>query len=478
MQQIRFIGHPMIDVGVATLCTAAGVSTPTALTPEAIDEFTAQLVDLYINPAMSGFLGYVVFANARFANPAQLKPEFDTKRTAILSELVNLWKPDAAPTQYEQHATEGETCVFSGDPATVRVSRMYIPMTTDETNINFVPEGVPLMPISGWCMLALMAMPLGGLASKGKMWITHSYDHNATLYFAKRNLARNRQDFQVEGLSKRPNYKFARSYLLRDLSEALSFSHIKTRYPVTTYLFTSSGQKSDIEINHLSTSVLRFIQLAKREFPEPWQQITRRAEQLNTSPETDADKVVYTERNYFYEDLFNLPHDYLSFLRRYLLRIPLSGKPSGAAKNDPRYTYSHYGEANIISWGLTTLFLTEVLEMDKGRIEAIKVVADRVANYIQKEDERLFNTLFNARNEYEFRLALIKADKAAQPPLFTLDEFVLAFFATTDQDALQLDWRLARDLMVVRIIEKLHENGRVEIVQNVTVEDDDPVEVE
>lgn len=475
---IRFIGHPMIDVGVATLCAAAGVSDPRDLTPEAIDRFTTDLVEIYLNPAMAGFLSYVVFANARFANPAQLKPEFNEKRRAILTELVSLWKPDAQPSRYEAPAAEGETCAFSGDMANVRVSRMYIPMTTDEKNINFVPEGVPLMPISGWCLLALMVMPMGGLASKGKMWIVHSHDHAATLHFAQRNLERNQRDFQMQGLNKRPNYKFARTYLLRDLTEAQSFNVARTRYSLTAYLFSSSGQKSEIDIIHLPSSIIRFVRQATREVPAAWAKIVQRAEQLNAVPENEDGRIIYTERNHFYEELFDLPANAHSFLRRYMLRTPLNGKPSGEAKNDPRFGYSFTAEADLISWPLTSLFLKEVMGMNSERIEAIKTIGDRIAQFIiDRSDQRLFKQIFNARNDYEMRLVLLKADKDSSPPLFTLDEFVLAFFNDTDRETLRMDWWLARDLMVIRIIEKLHEGGQMEIAHNAVVEEQ-PVEAE
>lgn len=471
----RFIGHPMVDVGVATLCAAADVDDPANLTSNAIEKFVQELVEIYLDPVMSGFLGRIVFANARFANPAQVKPAFDEKRRAILSDLVGLWKPGVTASRYEQSAFEGEQCVFSGDPATVRVSRMYIPLTTDESKINFVPEGVPLMPVSGWSLLALLAMPMGGLTSRGKMWIVHSYDNLATLHFARSNLARNRQDFQIAGLSKRPNYRFARTYLLRDL---LTVRNYNSRYPLTTYLFTSSGKESKVEINHLSSPVLRFVSLARRQIPTEWERIVQRAEHLSATQEESEGKIIYNERNYLYEDLFSLPADAHRFLRLYILRTPFTGKPTGEAKNDPRYTYSLIDEADLVSWELTALFLEEVMAMDKERIEAIKQVADRVADYIQNHDQRLFRQLFNVRKETEFRLALLKADKDAHPPLFTLDEYILAFFTTTDQDTLRSDWSLARDLMIIRIIEKLYESGQTEIARQIIVEDDAVIEVD
>lgn len=469
---IRFINHPMIDVGVATLCAAAGVDDPSQLTAEAIERFTKEVVETYLNRAMSSFLTMVVFANARFANPAQLKPEFDEKRRTILTEAMSLWKHDAPASQYEEAATQDERCAFSGDRAKVRVSRIYIPMTTDEKNLNFVPEGVPRLPIAGWCLLAMMLMPMGGLASKGRLWIVHSPDPKATIYFAKRNLERNRADFQNESLSKRPNYRFARTYLLRDLSEAYGYKLNFTRYPLTAYHFTSNGQSSDVEIIHLSSPALRFIREANRVAPDAWRRVVRRADRLNTEIEDKEGAIAYNDRNHFYEDLFDLPQNAPVFLRRYLMRNPIKGKPTGDAKNDPRYGYSFVEEADLISWPLTSLFLKEIMQMDKDRIETIKVMADRLAHYIHTQDQRVLKAIFTARNDYQFRMVLVQTLNKADATLFTLDEFVLAFFTDTDRDTLRFDWMLARDLMIIRILEKLYESGQSSIAK--TLEEPDP----
>ncbi len=475
----RFIGHPMIDVGVATLCAAADVDDPRRLTPSAVDAFTQEITDLYLNPAMSNYLFGTVFGNAYFVNASIDSAKFGGEKRKHLVNLLNLWKDDVQPIPgRDEAAQEDEVCTFSGDPAKIRASIEYVPMTTDRSKINFVPEGVPGLPVSGWCLLALLVMPLGGLNASGKLWIAHSPSEKLTLQLAKSNLRRNRLDFQLQGLAARPNYRFARTHLIKDMSQAQLTA--MSSMSLTCYCFSSKPRTSgaSIEITHLPSPVIRFIRLANKFAPDAWNRIVRRAERLNADPENEDGRIVYTERNYLYEDLFNLPANAHAFLRRYILRTPLSGKPSGEGKNDPRYTYSSAGEAELVSWTLTDLFLEEVLQMEKDRIEAIRAVADRLANYIQTQDERLFRDLFNARNEYQLRTLLIKADKNAQPPLFTLDEFVEAFFTTTDKETLRSDWSLARDLMVIRIIEKLYEGGKVEIVQEAAVEDDVIAEAE
>lgn len=244
----------------------------------------------------------------------------------------------------------------------------------------------------------------------------------------------------------------------------------------TCYLYTSKSKsiKTELDIYYLPANVIQFVRLALREVPDAWVKISRRAENLNDKSEIKDKNIVYNERNHFYEDLFDLPANAHSFLKRYLLRTPLKGKPSGEAKNDPRYTYSMIDEGDLVSWTLTELFLTEVMEMEAERIEIIRVIGDRIAEYIAK-DERLFGRLFYAKSGDHFRTALIKADRDAvnigMEPLFKYDEYILAFFTDRDKAMTRFDWYLARDLLMVRVIEQMYQRGRMDIVKNAADED-------
>jgi CRISPR-associated protein Cst1 len=166
-------------------------------------------------------------------------------------------------------------------------------------------------------------------------------------------------------------------------------------------------------------------------------------------------------RNVLFEDLFDLPRDARRFLRTYILRMPRVQK----SKDDPRAGYRLLDDLDLVSWPLTTLFLKEVMNVDETRIEAIRVMADRLADYIDEQgDQRLFKTLLyggsRGQDYQELRTRLIRADYdqiASQEPLFTLDQFV-AVFENSDS---QYTWMLARDLLLIRIIERLHERGKI-----------------
>ena len=100
--------------------------------------------------------------------------------------------------------------------------------------------------------------------------------------------------------------------------------------------------------------------------------------------------------------------------------------------------------------------------MDKIRIQAIKELGDTLADYIIEENDRgFFHTFLTAGGYGDIRLALIKAShrriKEGKPPLITFDQFITIF--EEGEELPYTDWRLARDLALIRMIERLHEQG-------------------
>jgi CRISPR-associated protein Cst1 len=163
-------------------------------------------------------------------------------------------------------------------------------------------------------------------------------------------------------------------------------------------------------------------------------------------------------RNFLYEDLFNLPDNVRKFVRRYLLRIPVRNQ----REDDPRRLYSLRDEASLVSWKLTELLLREVIGVDKERIEQIRDLGDRLAAYVSTENDRRFFTAFFSERNYDlFRNALIKANlahvKRGNPPLITLEPYIQVF--EEGNEVAGPDWRLARDLVLIRMIEQLYNLG-------------------
>jgi CRISPR-associated protein Cst1 len=107
------------------------------------------------------------------------------------------------------------------------------------------------------------------------------------------------------------------------------------------------------------------------------------------------------------------------------------------------------------SWGLARLFLEEVLGMNKGRIEAIRGFADKLAAWVVAKHDRKLLRALSYEKMWGLRSALLRAQResAGSALLFGLDEFATVWL---HEDG---DQYLVRDLVCLRVIEELHKRG-------------------
>ena len=194
------------------------------------------------------------------------------------------------------------------------------------------------------------------------------------------------------------------------------------------------------------------------EYRNQWNAVVQRAWEVESQKKMKEEGQPFQpRRNWLYEDLFRLPDNARSFLRTYFLRQALRDAKAG----DPRGGYSLKDEANLVSWKLTDRFLRRVLNMDKERIERIRELADRLAEYVSSQNDRHLFAGFRHRDYSYFRTALLRANlnhvKGGNPPIITFDPYIEVFEVA--ENYYRLDWRLARDLVFIRMIERLYELG-------------------
>jgi hypothetical protein len=95
--------------------------------------------------------------------------------------------------------------------------------------------------------------------------------------------------------------------------------------------------------------------------------------------------------------------------------------------------------------------------MERSRIETVKRFSDKVADFIaKKNDRKLWQSLaFDRLSEFQGRLRRAQQHSAAGADglLFGLDEYATVWLHD-DRDAY-----LIRDLICIRVVEKLHEHG-------------------
>lgn len=445
---LSYTGHPFIDVGAATLTAFAGKTRPEDLTTQDLENAADYMAHHYPSKRMNSFLT-CVFPNSGYVNATSGAH----KRQAFVDFHLYGFRQTAQ--------ADAPLCVACARPAIGRSFRQHVPMLTGEGILNFFPNGTPGLALCPYCLLCIAALPLGSLRCGGRALAVHVDDDRLTLEFAREHLQQNRRYLGLAELAddKLPNAREVRTRLVESLC---NWARRQTQWQdgeatpvsVTAYHFSNSGQGPDLTLFQLPSSLVSFLRSAQRADHRPaWSAIARRAVRRG---DEENDRVA--SRNYFYEDLFGLPDNAARFVRRYFLREAYRY----AARDDPRADYRLSHELELVSWPLAELFLRKVLDMDQQRIDAIRSLGDRLADYIcDQNDRRFWRTFYTTRRYPDLRNALLKASYAEirrkRPPLIGLDDFIAVF--EDAQELARTDWGFGRDLTLVRVIERLHERG-------------------
>jgi len=436
------------------------------LTEEDFDRVACWIIEHYTKDPLKSFLIVAYTRNSWFAQASFNKQEH--KRIERGQRHLYAWQKPALLDQ---------RCVFTGQPAAAvilsdklaagRAARTQIPLVQGDDAINFYPNGDPGLPVSGLALLYLQAFPLGCAKIGGRLLAVHASEPAITLGFVREFLARNRQSLELARQadeSKMPETRYGIGTLLIDtlmrvLAEAPHLAKSNSPFTITAYHLTNwsdSGQSPEVALYHLPLGFTRFLRLANTpRYKTAWTKIVERA--WVNQPESSSTKTVPERRNRLYEDLLLLPDQASRFLRVYFLRRPLR-LALVRPEEDPRAAYSIRREFELISWDLTALFLREVMNMDKTRIDHIRNLGDRLAHYIEAEnDQKFLLEIYTAKSYELLRNALIKAGRRAitrsGQPLVTFDQFVSIF--EEGEELPYRDWKLARDLLLIRVIERL-----------------------
>lgn len=455
---LRYTGHPLVDVGVATITAFAEKVDPADVTEEDMLRIAEYIEYQYSKTPMKSFLT-VIFPNSGFTQPAFDKQP--AKRAAYAQTVLRAWQGEPPETD--------DRCVFFGTPAVLRAFREAIPLVGAESGFNFYAEGRSGLPVSGEALLAIQAFPLGCVKCGGRVLLIHAPDHNLTYLFATWALEANRRYLDLAAQAgKYADAKYPRTQIIERLITAEQKRRDYELSSVTAYHLTNYGTNAAVDIYYLPLQIMSFLYAATdATYRDAWQRLAQRGWEGQQRTPLDAierdEFGLPTRRNVLYEDLFTLPADAHRFLRTYLLRMPMLQR---AGKDDPRVNYSLVNDLDLVSWPLTQLFLQEVMNVEPERIEAIRTMADRIADYVyDTRDLRLFRAFLYGRNRgqdyQELRFRLIRADYASAPkqgPLFTLDQFLAVFERTDDR----FWWVMARDLLLIRMIERLHERDWIQ----------------
>jgi CRISPR-associated protein Cst1 len=412
-------GHPIIDVGLAAICAMSGVHEPAELTADSVEVAVAELEEAYFSGAMGAYL------TCLYPNAAPVNPNVgEQKRQLYASEILRAYRLPSGDGAL--------ACGICGRPSVVGANRQHVPLLMAEASYNFRPAGQGSLPVCGLCMSAAQAFAFGAVRCQGKALAVHSDDPSVTLVFAQEAVEWNRRELVAAKAAQTKYGSVPDPYyhVVETIGKAADEMG-DMRASATVYHLTNSGQGPDIRLYHVPSQLLRFLrQVWLDTYREIWSALVRLGHEQSRP-----------ERNGVYEDVFRLPANASSFVHRWLRRLAAQHRRA---------------------WSITRLFLEEVIGLEKERIDAIRELGDRVADEIAAtNDHRLYGRIFRSSGYQELRNQLIKLDQRAAysgravPTGF--DRFVVAFEAA--DGVASGDWRLARDLVLIRMIERLAEKG-------------------
>ena len=466
---IEYTGHPFVDVGIATIAAFCGKRDPTELTAADFQTVADYIMHQYVRQPLKSFLT-VAFPNSGFTQPAFDKsPE---KRIEYAQRVLYSYR-NSTPLLDER-------CVFTGEPAAGiafgdkeglppgRAFRQHMPLLTGEGVINFHPDGNAGLPVSGGAILAIQALPLGCAKCGGRLLAVHSDNDKITLHYANESLKANRRSIQLAQIAGTKKMEEShRSYRTLLIERLLNADQMQDDYrdeeeafSITAYHFSNSGQGAGLDIYHLPLQITAFLcDMQGVDYRDAWNAMVHRAWQTAPSRRKPGEPFI-PRRNWVYEDLFQLPVNAQRFLRTHFLGQALRYVRDDSGETQEADTQP--AQVDLEIWKITERFLWRILNMDKERIELIRKMGDRLADYVSSENDRRFFQQFVNQRRYDYlRMLLIKANlahvKRGNPPIITLDPYIEVFEEGDHME--RTDWRLGRDLVLLRMVERLYEQG-------------------
>jgi hypothetical protein len=442
---LHLTGHPFIDIGLTTLVVMAGKRRLADLTEEDLLNAAGQLKQWYTrHRAVRVSYVSLFFHNSPFWQKAVTLEG----REAYANEILFAFQKDRMAVNDE------ESCAYFPELAAVTtVFRKQVPLLNGENVRNFSASGQFGLHVSGLALLAINAMPFGCLKCKGRILAFHQQSSYANdeatektiLFLARKNYERNQQMIALLPPDEELKYPdFGGDRQIRYITQLIAvWQNLETRNAmldyITGYYFTNYGTGAEMEIIRLDHTVMKFIDMALLEARDAWNRAVNSnwiAGKKGELEDSDEDRIASGRRNWLYEQLFSLPDYPFGFL--------------AGLKKAPH-------------WKLIEIFLKEVLLMEQKRIETYKKLGDLLTAYALKFENQphSFYYAFSRARSYTALRGVIQtaAEKmfkvGTENTLFTYDDFIAAFEHPSERYS---QWRLARDLISIRMLELLHQN--------------------
>jgi CRISPR-associated protein Cst1 len=418
-----FTGNPFVDAGIWAISSWVN-KNPNELKKNDLKEIIENIVKLYLTKKWSKNI-YSIFPNNPITNPSVKNK--DERYLGILNELIDDTKP---------LGNSGDCISCGRRDAIQRLSKDKIPLTGSGKLINYFSYGVNGADYCPACAFAVQFSPLIMYAC-GKLLLIHSNSEKVMDIWSRKAIKNiNKQlstgDFTGCFNENYTNPKNALFHIIQDIVLEYDVRWIDEAPSINCYHFTNYNQGPDLDIYHIPTPIFKFLAyIPQHEKFEEWLRIVRRGYRFTNWKKVKEENEYKNNPNTVYNNL-------------------LEGKSIIGFFIDKK------NKEAIGGWDLFSHYLKEVRNMDKKKIDAIKKVGNKLANYIESMDDmKTLNKLEMASNYKSFRniLRIIikkRISNGIENPLFTFDDYVTYLFPEGN-----LTWRETQDLILFRIYEKL-----------------------
>ena len=455
----EYTGNPFVDAGISALTKWCDKKTPQELTEADVKKALPEIATLFSQKAWIKTF-YTTFSNGVMVQPSSKGKERE-KWLAFISELAKELQP----------LSDHGSCVACGRREAIRIRkekrgllRSEVPMTSGSLNYySYASNGADYC---GTCAIAIQVSPLVLYRSGGKMILVHSSSEKAMRLWAKMTINEVRSQISLENYTGcfTENFTNPQNALFQIAKKLIQDKEDWANDPVAIriYHFTNYGQGAELSYYDLPARIFHFLnEVQHSEELSDWRNIVRhryrytyKGKNIWQNPDEKPEEEYKNNNNAIY---------------------------NGLLKNEwiIKYFYNFRQRKTYANWKLVQLYLKEVRQMNKQRIEVIKKMADEIALVIQKDEShnpKRLGQLERANSYGAFRnvLRLIIKDRiknGAENPLFSIEDYTEKLFPDG-----ALGWRETQDLILFRLYEILHgwlkERGIVidEVEENSTTE--------
>ncbi|HEV2964328.1 MAG TPA: hypothetical protein VG649_21050 [Candidatus Angelobacter sp.] len=453
---VRYTGNPYVDAGVAVL--ELRLQKP-------CNEFTAADLDAQAKEIRKEYTKKIwkSYLMVHLPNCAWTQKDLSSeKNQAYLKKVLESYKPEFPELDRK--------CAFCGRPAKILADRRYVPLLTGETVMTSGAGGVPGLPVCGWCVYAVHFYPFATLKVEGRPLFWWAPDPIWTLRLTL-SFVEKLQSILPLVTEELPKIRWPKTQLLHAARQTLAKlrdERLSSPPPLTDVIgihATNYGTDPNFDELRIPRGLLDFWSEAGS-FPV-YREIEKRAwevQELESKPkkgkkakesgtmkkgqaDLPPEFVELTRRNYLFEALGEAfrADDYADRAKQVAVRFFLQKRGKQVAPGTIQ---------------ITELFLEKVADMERERLEAIREIADHIADHliIGAGERRATSQLVRRKlrlGELMQSLSYMQRKLSEIRKPLSWDKVLKALNIESEDDRTASDYWLVQELILIRLYERL-----------------------